>query len=91
MVIQKQTASLLNLNFHFFLPPQKLAATAPLPFLTLGSTPGVSKFALSQFDDGFSLSINITEGFLFGFNTETVLYVSIQTVSAEDQEAHVTG
>lgn len=76
MVRQKQTATLLNFISSF---PNNAAAIAPLQFLALGTTPGVTRFVLPQIDDGFSSAINITEGFLFGFNAKTVVYVSIQT------------
>jgi len=58
----------------------KAAATAPLQFLALGATPGVTRIFLPKIDDGFSSAITITKGFLFGFTTETVVYVSIQLI-----------
>lgn len=52
-------------------------AAAPLQFLTLGVTPGVTRVLLSPADDGFSSAINITGGFRFGNTNETAVYVSL--------------
>ena len=46
-----------------------------LPFMTLGSTPGVDRQLLPLSDDGCSGAIFIDDGFPFGGFSETQVYV----------------
>ena len=65
---------LLCVNFDGF---YAVTAAAPLQFLTLGVTPGVTRVLLPPLDDGFSSAINITGGFRFGNTNETAVHVSL--------------
>ena len=49
-----------------------------LPFLSLGTTSGVTTHQLARGDDAHSPPINISGGFPFANSTETVVYVSLQ-------------
>lgn len=48
-----------------------------LPFLDLGTTPGVDRVFLERLDDITSLAINITYGFPFANTTHNSSYVSL--------------
>ena len=65
----------VNYGAWFFI--YAATAAAPLQFLTLGVTPGVTRILLPFVDDGFSSAINITGGFRFGNTNETAVYVRL--------------
>lgn len=63
---------------HSHLSPFCYPVVVYLPFLSLGTTSGVTTHQLARGDDAHSPAINISGGFPFANSTETVVYVSLQ-------------